>query len=191
MKLRQLAVITVIAGATLVTLITTSRKGLAVTVINPQFDSYIPKPSDSDIVIGTCSQVGVCFPGQEIPFNTTVPAFVSRNDSNFDVTSLFLTIDPSENAVWGNGVSNIYKNIQISPDAKRITFSEGLLPVGEYVFADAKTIPADTAVKFSIAIDGIPVPQPNSFLGTLAFGIISASSYLRHYLKRKAQQSRI
>jgi hypothetical protein len=97
----------------------------------------------------------------------------------------------SEDAVWDNGVSNIYKNIQISPDVKRITFNEGVIPVGEYLFADAKTTPAGTAVKFSIAIDGTPVPEPDSILGTLVFGTIGASSYLRRYLKRKTQQSGI
>ncbi|MBD2535573.1 hypothetical protein H6G97_41800 [Nostoc flagelliforme FACHB-838] len=186
MKLKQLAAI---AGATLVTFTTFSSKGLAATIINPQLDSYIPKPSD--IVVGTCSQVGVCFPGQEIPSSTSVFPFVSRNDSNFDVTSIFLTIDPSEDAVWGNGVSNIYNNIQISPDAKKITFNQGVIPVGEYLFADALTTPAGTAVKFSIAIDGTSIPEPDSVLGTLVFGSIGASSYFRRYLKRKAQQSGI
>ncbi len=117
--------------------------------------------------------------------------FVSVNDSEFNVTSLFLTIDPTEDAVWGNGVSNIYKNIQISPDAKKITFNEGVIPVGEYLFADAVTTPANTTVKFSIAIDGTPVPEPSSILGTLVFGTIGVGSSLKRYLKRKAQRSAI
>ncbi len=58
MKLRQLAVI---AGAALVTFCSISSKGLAATIIEPRLDSYTPKPSD--IVLGTCSQVGVCSPG--------------------------------------------------------------------------------------------------------------------------------
>lgn len=186
MKLRQLPVI---ALATLVTFITISSRSLAATIINLQLDSYIPQPSD--IVVGTCSQVGVCLPDQEIPSNTSVFPFVSRNDSNFDVTSVFLTIDPSEDAIWGNGFSNIYKNIQISPDAKRITFNEGVIPLGEYLFADAPTTPAGTAVKFSIAIDGTRVPEPDSILGTLVFSSVGATLYLRRYLKRKAQQSGI
>lgn len=188
MKLRQLAVI---AGATLVTFFSISSKGQAATIINPRLDSYIPKPSD--IVLGTCSQVGLCFPGQVLPFNTSLPPFVSRNDSKFDVTSLSLTIDPSEDAVWGNGVSNIYKNIQTSPDGKIITFNEGVIPVGEYLFAEATTTPAGTPVGFSISIDGksTAVPESSSVFGTLVIGTIGVSSLLARYLKRKAQLSRV
>ncbi|WP_414621449.1 hypothetical protein [Calothrix sp. CCY 0018] len=182
MNLRQLPVI---YGMALVSFLTISSKGMALTVINPQLDSYIPQASD--IVLGTCSQVGVCFPGQEIASSTSAFPFVSRNDSNFNVTSLFLTIDPNENAVWGNGVSNIYKNIQTSPDGKKITFNEGVIPVGEYLFADAQTIPINTAVKFSIAIDGTSIPEPSSILGTLVFATIGISSSVRRYLKHKAQ----
>jgi hypothetical protein len=117
--------------------------------------------------------------------------FVSQNDSKFNVTSLFLRIDPTEDAVWGNGISNIFKNIQISPDAKTITFNDGVIPVGQYLFADAITNPDGTAVKFSIAINGTSVPEPNSILGTLIFSTIGASSYLRRYLKRQTQHSQI
>jgi hypothetical protein len=180
MKLRQLVVI---AGVALINFCSISSKGLAVTIINPQYDSYIPNPSD--IVIGTCSQVGICFPGQEILSNTNVSPFVSKNDSNFDVTSLFLAIDPNEDAVWGNAVSNIYKNIEISQFGKKIAFSGGVTPVGGYVFADARTIPAGSAVKFSIAIDGTSIPEPDSILGILVFGTIAASSSLKYYLKHK------
>jgi hypothetical protein len=185
MKLRRLAVI---SGVVIVNFFAINSKGLALTIINPQLNSYIPQPSD--IVVGTCSQVGVCLPGQEILSSTSVFPFISRNDSNLNVTSLFLTIDPNEDAVWG--MSNIYKNIQISPDGKKITFNEGVIPVGKYLFADAPTTPADTAVKFSIAIDGTSIngtsiPEPSSILGTLVFGTIGVSSSMRRYLKHKAQ----
>lgn len=182
MKLTQLAII---SGLAIVSFLTINSKGMAATIINPQLDSYVPKASDT--VLGTCSQVGVCFPGQEIASSTSAFPFVSKNDSNFNVNSVFLTIDPNEDAVWGNGISNIYKNIQISPGGKKITFNQGVIPVGEYLFADAKTIPSNTAVKFSIAFDGTPIPESSSILGILVFGAIGISSSMRRYLIHKAQ----
>ncbi|MEH1956111.1 hypothetical protein [Nostoc sp.] len=182
MKLSQLAVI---VGATLVSFCSISSQGLAATITNPQLDFYIPKLSN--IVLESCSQRGVCSPDQKIPLNLNVSASISANDSTFNLTNLFLTINPNEGAVWGNGISNIYKNLEISQSGKPTTFNEGLIPVVESLLAGAKTTPANTAVKFSIAIDGTPVPEPDSILGTLAFASIGASLYLRRYLKRQAQ----
>ncbi len=187
MKLKQLAVI---AGVALVSCLSINNKALAQTVINPQIDSYVPQPSD--IVLGTCSQIGLCFPGQEITASTSLFPFISTNDSNFNVTSLFLTIDPNEDAIWENAASNIYNNIQISPDGKRITFTDGTIPVGENLFSDAQTTPTGTEVQFSIAFDGTAIsstsiPEPASILGMLVFGTLGVGSSVKRYLKYKAQ----
>ena len=178
MKLRQ---VVIIAGATLVTFASISSKGQAATEVTAELDSYIPKTGDT--VLGTCSQVGLCSPSQTLLLSTSMFPFLSINDSPFNVTTLKLTLDPTQDAIWSNGISNIYNNFQISPNGKTLTFSGGVIPVGEFLFADAPTIPLKTPVGISISFTGTPVPEPTSTLGTIFFGTIAAGSLLKRQLK--------
>lgn len=148
MKLRQLAIMT---GASLITLISLGGKVLATTTVSAQLDSYAPE--QTDIVLGSCSQITVCFPDDSIPSNTSLFPLVVTNDSSFNVTSITLTINPDEDAIWSNGVSDLYNNVQISSDGKSLTFSGGTIAVGAIFRAIASTS-SESPVGFSISFQG-------------------------------------
>lgn len=132
-------------------------------------------------MLGTCSQVGLCFPGQTLTLSSSVFPFISRNDSTFNVTSVTLTLKPTQGTTWSNGISNIFSNIQISPDRKVLKFSGGDIPIGEVLFAAAPTSPSNQQVDSSLSFTGTPVPEPSEFLGTLFLSTIGAGLLLKRY----------
>ena len=99
-----------------------------------------------------------------------------------------ITPDPNVNAFWGDvngdgavGLSNIFSTVTVSDNGKRITFSDGLIPVNgrftDFIFSmtdDGKPFKAGVHAWF----DGVKVPEPAT-VTLLLVGLAAAGAARR------------
>lgn len=151
MKLKNLVVISTTVLASLVgtnTHVFAANKALST--------GDLVTPPANVTISGICSHLKQCNPSKVITVKApkgTSSRYV-KNDNNFDITKTVYTILPGQDIVWDPASKfSFFKNKEISPDGKKLTFSNGVFPAGKIgLFTRVN----DTPVKFTVSLEGKP-----------------------------------
>lgn len=128
-----------------------------------------------DQPIGVCAFVRICNPGiksivPDINPNINTPPQPYINDTGFPIIGIFAKLPenrPEGPAIFIEGISNIFSQINISKDQQKLSFTKGSIAVNEIFFADFETEPeADSTLFITLTT----VPESSSLLGILIFG---------------------
>lgn len=104
--------------------------------------------------------------------NVNNPTTNLVNNTQFAITGFTLTLLDGQDAVFDRLSSAIFPNFSLSSDRKEAVFTGGILNVNQ-----ATTFIIDSGanpVIFSAKFAGVPVPEPNSALEIVLFGVSSA-----------------
>lgn len=146
-----------------------------------------PPANFNDQPIGICSLIGICDPRvksivPDVNPNIPTPPQPYINDTGFPISGVFAELPdnrPQGPAIFVEGISDIFSEINISEDGQELSFTRGIISVNEVIFADFQTEPeADSALFLTLTT----VPEPSSLLGILVFGYLGGGLWFK---KRK------
>ncbi len=152
-KLPQAALI---VGITLVTIAATSGVGHAETQVTNTIQSHTLKRGEK--IMKLCAEAKLCKPGDVITLTSSEPPAVLMNDTRYNITSFNYKMDSGQDAVWSPAISDVFNDIQTSPDGKTQTLGGGNWLPGTVTFFNKQST-TTTKVTYAVSFDGTAVPR--------------------------------
>lgn len=133
--------------------------------------------------VNACPQFA-CEPNVEFFGNNAgpVPTTTLINNTSYTITGITLTLPEDQDAQWEKGLSDIFSGINISKDARTISFTGGNIPVNQAAILVAESGNKTVNIVGSFSGEPARVPEPNSALGILSLATLGTVSVLKRKL---------
>lgn len=139
----------------------------------------INQANPDDALAGVCPEFG-CEPGG-VFFGNNVNnrALTLVNNTQYTITGISLELDENEDAIWGQGTSDIFSEITLFNNARGILYTGGTFSINTGATFVIES--GDRTVNFSVRYNGVlvSVPEPNLALGTIMVGTLGAGLALK------------
>jgi hypothetical protein len=118
-------------------------------------------------------------------FSDFPPPRTVINNTPFNISGVIDIIPDDEDAIWGGAVSDYFKKLEISPNRKKLTQSEGIIPPGGLVYPFRITDPPGTKVRFEAELIFSSIPETSTTLSLLGFSALGFVSIIKRQQKAK------
>jgi hypothetical protein len=118
-------------------------------------------------------------------FSDFPPPRTVINNTPFNISGVIDIIPDDEDAIWGGAFSDYFKKLEISPDGKKLTQSQGVIPPGGLVYPFRITDPPGKKVRFEAELIFTSVPENSATLSLLGLGALGFVSMIKRKQKMK------